>query len=258
MQMKDDRQMTIKVRYLPKMISSKTPNCCSPNTRRRSARRSSCRSRSPTSPPTTSRYGSGSPICTRPLGIPMLRDQPDILGAIWVDDGNRPDRPQPRPEENPSMLGRYRFSVGHEIGHWRLHRSYVAKDADQSFPFRRAIRADRDLPLQPGKGTDRMAGRLLLVVPADASPPVHDEWKDVPGPHRAPLLLRICDPTARYDARADLDLRAGRNEAARSTMRCSRTSPNRSPGALACRRAACASGWKSLGCCSGSHHGRPH
>src|SRR6266852_4554104 len=29
------------------------------------------------------------------------------------------------------MQGRYRFSVGHEIAHWRLHRSYVTKDASQ-------------------------------------------------------------------------------------------------------------------------------
>jgi hypothetical protein len=31
------------------------------------------------------------------LRIPMLRDQPDVLGAIWVE-GTGPDRSQPRPE----------------------------------------------------------------------------------------------------------------------------------------------------------------
>ena len=39
------------------------------------------------------------------------------------------------PGENPSMQGRYRFGVGHEIGHWRLHRVYVASDPDQAALF---------------------------------------------------------------------------------------------------------------------------
>ena len=105
------------------------------------------------------------------LRIPMLRDQPDILGAIWVDtEAVLIDRSLD-PKHNPSMAGRYRFSVAHEIGHWRLHRSYVAKDANQASLFDGSRRADGDLPHQPGKGTDRMAGGFLFVVPADASPP---------------------------------------------------------------------------------------
>jgi hypothetical protein len=63
------------------------------------------------------------------LRIPMLRDQPDILGAIWVDTETI------LPKKNPSMLGRYRYSLGHEIGHWRLHRSYVSKDGNQTSLF---------------------------------------------------------------------------------------------------------------------------
>ena len=65
----------------------------------------------------------------------MLRDQPDILGAICFDTEADRDRREPRPEENPSMEGRYRFSWRTKVGHWRLHRSYVAKDADQASLF---------------------------------------------------------------------------------------------------------------------------
>ena len=78
----------------------------------------------------------------------MLRDQPDILGAIWVDkELVLIDHTSTR-KSNPSMLGRYRFSVAHEIGHWRLHRSYVAKDANQTSLFDASTRADGDLSLQ--------------------------------------------------------------------------------------------------------------
>jgi hypothetical protein len=60
------------------------------------------------------------------LNRPMLRGQPDILGAIWVDKELVLIDQHLNPKINPSMLGRYRFSVAHEIGHWRLHRSYMS------------------------------------------------------------------------------------------------------------------------------------
>ena len=69
------------------------------------------------------------------LRIPMLRDQPDILGAIWVDTETVMIDCSLDPKHNPLMAGRYRFSVAHEIGHWRLHRSYVAKDTNQASLF---------------------------------------------------------------------------------------------------------------------------
>jgi hypothetical protein len=69
------------------------------------------------------------------LRIPMLRDQPDVLGAIWVDRELVLIDRSLDPKQHPSMAGRYRFSVAHEVGHWRLHRSYVAKDANQASLF---------------------------------------------------------------------------------------------------------------------------
>jgi hypothetical protein len=62
------------------------------------------------------------------LNRPMLLGQPDILGAIWVEKELILIDRHLDPKSNPSMLGRYRFSVAHEVGHWRLHRSYVAWD----------------------------------------------------------------------------------------------------------------------------------
>jgi hypothetical protein len=69
------------------------------------------------------------------LNRPMLRGQPDILGAIWVEKELVLIDRHLDPKSNPSILGRYRFSVAHEVGHWRLHRSYVARDPDQTALF---------------------------------------------------------------------------------------------------------------------------
>lgn len=39
------------------------------------------------------------------------------------------------PDENPEMEGRYYFSVGHEIGHWRLRRQYLRNADGQAAMF---------------------------------------------------------------------------------------------------------------------------
>ncbi len=45
----------------------------------------------------------------------MLRNKPDILGAIWVEKELVLIDQHLNPKNNPSMLGRYRFSVAHEL-----------------------------------------------------------------------------------------------------------------------------------------------
>lgn len=61
-----------------------------------------------------------------------LGRDPDILGAIFFDDRRIVIDESLDPEENPSMEGRYRFTLAHEGGgHWRLHRHLFAKDPTQ-------------------------------------------------------------------------------------------------------------------------------
>jgi Zn-dependent peptidase ImmA (M78 family) len=60
--------------------------------------------------------------------IPTLRAQPDILGAIFVE--KRLVVIDQRLSPKDDFIGRYRFTVAHEIGHWRLHR-YLAKNPHQ-------------------------------------------------------------------------------------------------------------------------------
>ncbi len=59
----------------------------------------------------------------------------DVLGALWVDRREVFIDQSLDPYEHPEMEGRYNFSVGHEIGHWRLHRPYIANAGAQAAMF---------------------------------------------------------------------------------------------------------------------------
>src|SRR4029077_17414544 len=67
-----------------------------------------------------------------------LGRDPDILGAMFFDERRIVIDESLDPEENPSMEGRYRFTLAHEGGgHWRLHRGIFAKDRAQAALFDR-------------------------------------------------------------------------------------------------------------------------
>jgi Zn-dependent peptidase ImmA (M78 family) len=148
------------------------------------------------------------------LGIPMLSDRPDILGAIWIDKETVLIDRSLDPKANPAMLGRYRFSIAHEIGHWRLHRSYVAKEANQPSLFEaqseptvicRSSQAKEPIEWQ----ADFFSSSLLMPRCR-----VHDEWKECLGRTR-PLLLADLRPNAQVMMRAqNLICEQGRSEAA--------------------------------------------
>lgn len=146
------------------------------------------------------------------LRIPMLRDQPDILGAIWIDtEAILIDRSLD-PKHNPSMSGRYRFSVAHEIGHWRLHRSYVAKDVNQASLFDgsteptvicRSSQAKEPIEWQ----ADFFSSCLLMPRHR-----VHEEWQECLGRTR-PLVLSDLQPNGRVMMRAQTKIyEQGRSE----------------------------------------------
>lgn len=45
-----------------------------------------------------------------------------IHGALWVNERRIGIEQSLEPDSHPKMLGRYRFTLAHECGHWRLHR----------------------------------------------------------------------------------------------------------------------------------------
>lgn len=59
----------------------------------------------------------------------------NVLGAIWFKEQQIRVDVRLDPTTNPRMLGRYRFTLGHEAGHWRLHRPYYQEDPNQGKLF---------------------------------------------------------------------------------------------------------------------------
>jgi Zn-dependent peptidase ImmA (M78 family) len=73
----------------------------------------------------------------RRLEIPRggLGTEPDIFGAIWLEAGEIIIDESLDPEVRPAIEGRYRFTLGHEGGHWRLHRPLVEANGCQESLF---------------------------------------------------------------------------------------------------------------------------
>ncbi len=148
------------------------------------------------------------------LNVPMLRKQPDVFGAIWVDKEIILIDQSLDPKKFPPMLGRYRFSVGHEIGHWRLHRSYVAKDANQASLF--DAQSEPTVICRSSQSKEPIEWQAdfyssCLLMPRRR---VHDEWKECLGRTR-PLLLSDLRPNGQVLMRAQtLIYEQGRSEAA--------------------------------------------
>jgi hypothetical protein len=63
------------------------------------------------------------------LGVPMSGAEPEVLGALWIESREVFIDQSLDPIESPEKEGRYRFTLGHEIGHWRLHREHLLRDA---------------------------------------------------------------------------------------------------------------------------------
>jgi len=66
----------------------------------------------------------------RLFGLPGGR-KPDIFGAIWLKSGEIVIDESLDPEEHPLIEERYRFTLAHEGGHWRLHRALVQANSGQ-------------------------------------------------------------------------------------------------------------------------------
>jgi hypothetical protein len=53
---------------------------------------------------------------------------PDVLGGIWFGDRKIKVDQSLDFSSNPNVRGRYFFTLAHEVGHWRLHRTVLADD----------------------------------------------------------------------------------------------------------------------------------
>lgn len=92
----------------------------------------------------------------------------DALGAMWVQERKVRVDSSLDPTLYPDKEGRYRFTMGHEIGHWQLHRHLFLADANQDSLF--GASQEPSVICRAGEAkkppiewqADAFAGRLLM------------------------------------------------------------------------------------------------
>jgi IrrE N-terminal-like domain len=121
------------------------------------------------------------------LGFDDLRARlgvDDVLGALLLEDAEVIVDRTLDPDEQPSALPRFRFTLGHEIGHWELHRQLVLAQQRQNDLFQEARAASivcrtsqrrERIELQ----ADAFAAALLMPRPMIAA-----HWQRLIGPER--------------------------------------------------------------------------
>lgn len=95
----------------------------------------------------------------------------DVHGAIWFEEGIIGIDQSLNPDENPSMLGRYHFTLAHELGHWCLHRHLYKESPNQPMLFDDGVRvpdvvcrsSERKKPVE--WQADAFAANLLMPKP---------------------------------------------------------------------------------------------
>jgi IrrE N-terminal-like domain len=119
------------------------------------------------------------------LGFDDLRTRlgvPDVLGSLWIERAEVIVDQTLDPDEHPSALTRYRFTLGHEIGHWDLHRGLVLAQRLQADLFQKSSgpsiicrTSQRKEPIE--WQADAFAAALLMPKPAVAA-----FWQRLMGP----------------------------------------------------------------------------
>ncbi len=129
--------------------------------------------------------------------LPRLMGMPDVMGGTWFRSREVKIDQSLDPTVFPSKLGRYRFTVAHEVGHWELHRhrylsgeGQVALFAGEDRPV--VCRSNDTSPLE--WQADCFAGHLLM--PKEM---VYDQWESMHG-NREPYIAidEIEDLKARW------------------------------------------------------------
>ncbi len=59
-----------------------------------------------------------------------------VHGALWLQGRTIRIDEELNPAQCPAMLPRYHFTLGHELGHWVLHRRYFVDDLGNPLVFR--------------------------------------------------------------------------------------------------------------------------
>jgi Zn-dependent peptidase ImmA (M78 family) len=115
----------------------------------------------------------------------------DVLGCIWFNDKKIAIDMSLVPEEHPAMLGRYRFTLAHELAHWRLHRYLYLHRANEKslFPCGRE-RPDHVLRSRQSDPLEYQANHLAscLLMPREMLKRAWHEWRGSMDPIYLPDL----------------------------------------------------------------------
>ncbi len=128
----------------------------------------------------------------------------DVLGAIWFKEQLiRVDRSLD-PVEHPRMLGRYRFTLAHEIGHWQLHRKVFLRDETQM-----SLTSAADAPAFVCRSTDQAREEVqanmfaaFLLMPRDLIRRAWIKWR---GTDDVVCVLDLAAPTLSRSVKAQQD-----------------------------------------------------
>ncbi|MBI3462191.1 MAG: ImmA/IrrE family metallo-endopeptidase [Planctomycetes bacterium] len=132
----------------------------------------------------------------------------DVHGALWVNDRRVGIDQRLDPDVNPAMLGRYRFTLAHEAGHWRLHRHLFQRSANQL----KLLPDNADRPEYICRSSDKepielQADRFAacLLMPRDMVKRTWHEWRG----SMEPISLEDLQTNRRRILTAELTRRGG-------------------------------------------------
>ncbi len=139
--------------------------------------------------------------------LPVVLKEPEVLGATWFRDRKVKVDESLDPTVFPSKLGRYRFTVAHEVGHWELHRHLFLSAEGQAAMFEGKdnpiiCRSDDNSSLE--WQADSFAGYLLMPKGM-----VFDQWESLNGTR---------EPYVAVDEISDLKARWGLGDDERPTV----------------------------------------
>lgn len=103
----------------------------------------------------------------------------DVLGAIYFNEKKIVIDSSLVPEDFPSMRGRYRFTLAHELGHWRLHRQLYLRRANEQMLFPTvSSRPDHVLRSRQSDPKEVQANRFAacLLMPREIVKRAWHEW----------------------------------------------------------------------------------
>lgn len=104
----------------------------------------------------------------------------DVLGGIYFQEKKIAIDLSLVPEDFPAMRGRYRFTLAHELGHWRLHRHlYLRRAGERALLSNLPARPDHVLRSGDSDRKEIQANRFAacLLMPREMVKRAWHEWR---------------------------------------------------------------------------------